>query len=570
MNNAVTSTFFEKARRFLTILDWLPSYKLSYIRWDLVAGITLASFVLPESMAYAALAGVPPEFGVYCVLAGGLFFALTTGTRQVVVGPTSAISLMVGTTVAVLSEGDLQRWAAIASLTALVIFILCVAAYLLKLSSLVSFISESVLLGFKAGAAITIITTQLPKFFGLHGGGGNIYDRIKTLIGHLPETNNSVLLFAIVALALLLAGNKLFPGRPVSLILVISSILVISFTGLSQQGFHLAGELPGGLPPLARPSLRFTDVDGILGLALGCFLVGYIETIAVARTMAEKNNYKIDPHQELLALGCANLGAAFASGYPVSGGMSQSTVNDKAGAKTPLALIICSLTLMLVLARFTHLLKNLPEVILAVVVTDAVLGLIKIKQLRELYQLSKMEFSVAMIAVAGVLVFGILKGVLIAAVSSIVIILVKSKLSYVGVLGQIPGTERFSDIHRNPENIETKNVKILRVESVILYYNSENVNEMLRRYTLDETIEMVILDMSSAPNIDVAGAKMLFEFSNYLKSRNIVLKIIEARGSVRDMLRKLGLEQVTGHISRRDSLAAELESFREGKFRPIL
>src|SRR3954454_7784614 len=189
-------------KNYFPISVWLPAYKKSFFKWDLVAGITLAFFVLPESMAYATLAGVPTYFGIYCCLAGGLFFALLTTSMQVVPGPTSAISLMIGTSVAVLSGGDIQRWAAIAELTALVVACICFIAYIFKLSSLVNFISDSILFGFKAGAALSIMATQLPKLFGVEGGGSNFFARIGTLFQHLPETNWVVLCFGAVAMIL--------------------------------------------------------------------------------------------------------------------------------------------------------------------------------------------------------------------------------------------------------------------------------------------------------------------------------------------------------------------------------
>jgi MFS superfamily sulfate permease-like transporter len=373
-----------------------------------------------------------------------------------------------------------------------------------------------------------------------------------------------VLPFGLAAFTLLLLGNKLFPGRPVSLVVVIASILVISLTDLAQHGFHLAGDIPQGLPPLGRPSLRFRDVDGVLGLALGCFLMGYIETIAVAKTMAEKHAYPVNPRQELLSLGFANLGASLASGYPVAGGLSQSTVNDKAGARTPLSLVFCSVALLMTLLYLTHLLENLPEVMLAALVIDAVLGLIKVKSLKELWRLSRTEFGIAMISLAGVLTFGILKGVLIAALSSIAILIARSKISNVAVLGQVPGTNKFTDIKRNPGNVEVLGIKILRVESSIFYYNQEHILELLRKNTLFNTpaTQQVIVDLSSSPNVDVAGAKMLVNFAAELKSNNIRIEIVEALGIVRDMLRKLNIEEKAGPVSRTTTIQEEVEKFR--------
>ena len=546
----------DRIKTIFPIIKWIPDYNGDFFKWDLIAGVTLAMFVLPESMAYALLAGVPAQYGIYCCIAGGLFFALFTSTRQVAVGPTSAISLMVGTTVAVLSGGDLSRWAAIASLTAFTVFILCMAAYFLKLYILINFISENILLGFKTGAALSIAATQLPKLFGLESSRNNFFENIYNLSIHLPQTNWTIFLFGMAALGLLVLGNRLVPGRPVALLIVIGSVLVVSYSALAMSGLQTIGDIPSGLPHFNLPSLRFQDVDGILGLALGCFLMGYIETTTAARILSEKYGYEINPRQELLSMGAANFSAAFANGYPVSGGLSQSIVNDKAGAKTPFALIICSVALSIILLYFTRFLKHLPEVILAVVVLNAIAGLIKFKELRKVYFLSKTEFYVAMIAIAGVLMFGILKGVMIAVVTSLIIIIIRASAPNIAILGRIPGTDKFSDIKRHPDNEEIKGCKVFRVEAAVFYFNQNYIYSHLMELIREATpeLKLVILDMSSAPGLDISGSKMLFRLTNELEKMKISFKIVEALADVREILRKQGLEKVIGHISRRFSI----------------
>jgi len=552
--------------RVFPILTWIQSYDLRTARWDIIAGITLASFVLPESMAYASLAGVPAQYGIYCCIAGCLFFALLTQARQVAVGPTSAISLMVGSTVAVMSGGDLQRWGEIASLTAVAVFILCVAAYFLRLSTLVNFISENILLGFKAGAALTIAVTQLPKLFGVESGGSNFFERLFTLVLHVPEADPNTLIFGVIALVFLTAGNHFLKGRPISLVVVAVSILLISIFPETFYQLHLTGEIPSGLPEIAKPSLRLADVDGVLGLALGVFLMGYIETMAISRTLAEKNGYQIDPHQELLSLGAANLGAGFFSGYPVSGGVSQSTVNDKAGAKTPAALIICSATLCILLLYFTGLLRNLPEVILAVVVLDAVFGLIKLKELRRLYQLNPKEFWIAMLAVVAVLVFGILKGVLLTSIASLIVMIASISYPVVALLGRVPGSEQFSDLERHPDNKTWPGCRIVRVQSSILYFNQQYISEKIMEIVAqsDET-RLVVLDLSACPMIDVSGSAMLLKLQHALADRGVVFKIVNALSNVRDLLRKQGMEQSIGHISRKLTVQQVIDEFISGR-----
>ena len=300
------------------------------------------------------------------------------------------------------------RWAGIAALTALVVAVLGGLAWLLRLSGLVNFISETILTGFKAGAALTIGLTQLPKLFGVPGGGDNFFERLWTLAGQLGQTNLVVLTLGLAAIAMLLLGDKFFPGRPIALLVVALAILTVSVAGLAQHGVSIVGVLPAGLPELAWPSLRFRDVDGVLPLAAACFLLGYVESVSAARTLAAKNGYGIDARQELLALGVANLAAAFSHGFPIAGGLSQSAVNDKAGARTPLALVFASATIGICLLFLTNLLHNLPNVILAAIVLVAVRGLIDVTALRHLWRVSRFEFVIAIVALAGVLLFGIL------------------------------------------------------------------------------------------------------------------------------------------------------------------
>ncbi len=550
---------------FFPIASWLPNYQKKFIRWDLVAGITLASFVLPESMAYATLAGVPTYFGIYCCIAGGLFFAFFTTSRQVAVGPTSSISLMIGSTVAVLSGGDLARWADIAELTALVVGVLCFVAWFFKLSSIVNFISDSILLGFKAGAALSIMATQLPKIFGVEGGGSNFFSRVWNLLQHIPELNWVVLIFGMAAMLILIAGDYLLKGMPVSLLVVVSAILVMTFTNLASAGLHITGLIPAGLPSISRPSLRFRDVDGILELAFACFLMGYIETISAARTFAMKNNYTINARQELLSLGAANFAAAFSNAFVVSGGLSQSTVNEKSGAKTPMSLIVCSVTLGVILLYFTGLLRNLPEVILAVIVIHAVSGLIKVKELKRIRQLNHMEFNIAMIAIAGVLVFGILKGVMISVIMSLILLIRRSSHPEVAVLGRIGNTFHFSDISRHPDNLIIPGIAIMRIESSILYFNTENILEKINHHlkSMETNLRVLILDLAAAPYVDVAGSKMLLNLAQEFQKNGRQIRFVGALSNVREILRKQGLEEITGKISRSSTISEVISGFNE-------
>ena len=531
---------------------WLKSYKTKFLKGDFLAGITLAAYGIPVSLAYATLAGLPPEYGIYGYLIGGFFYAILGTSKQLAIGPTSAISLLIGTTIADMAHGDVQRWADIASLTALVFSVLAILAYMLRLSGIINFISETVLVGFKAGAALTIGLTQLPKLFGVKGGGENFLERIISLFYQLPDTNTAVLFFGVVAIVILILGEKIAPGKPIAIVIVIVSIVLISGTSLGLQGISTVGIIPSGLPEFHLPSLRFRDIDGVFPLAMACFLLSYIESVSAARTLAQKKGYFIDSRQELLALGIANAAVAFGQGYPVAGGLSQSAVNDTAGAKTPFSLVFASATIAFCLLFLTDMLQYLPNVILAAIVLVAIRGLFDLKEMKHLYKINKEEFFVAMIALIGVLIFGILRGVLLAAIVTLVLLLKATSNPNVAFLGRIPGTKRYSDLERHPDNEIIEGVLIVRVESAILYFNVENIKEEIWKKINTEThpIKTVILDLNSSPHVDIAGARFLKQLFIDLKKKKMSLKIAEARSEVRDILRSENLEDLLGHISR--------------------
>ena len=544
--------------------QWLSSYQSKWLANDAIAGVTLAAYGIPVSLAYASLAGLPPQYGIYCYLVGGLFYALFGSSRQLAIGPTSAISMLVGVTVAGMAQGDPGRWASIAALTAVVIAAMCVLAWLFRLSSLVNFISETILLGFKAGAALTIAMTQLPKLFGVQGGGHGFFESAVTLGSQLPDTNFAVLAFGLAALAVLLLGEKFLPGRPIALFVVVIAIIVLSVTPLGDLGFKIVGALPQGLPDFRLPDLRVRDVDGVIPLAFACLLLAYVESVSAARTLAQAHGYEIDARQELLGLGAANLGAAFFQAYPVAGGLSQSSVNDKAGAKTPLALVFASVTIGLCLMFLTGMLYNLPNVVLAAIVLVAVKGLINIGELRHVWRVSRFEFGVAMVAFAGVLLLGILKGVIVAVLVSMLLLIRRAAHPHVAFLGRIPGTRSYSDMERNADNEAVPGALMFRVEASLLYFNGEHVRDAVWQKIRSNsgTLSLVVCDLSTSPVVDLAGARMLAQLHGDLKAAGIRLRLVGAHAAVRDILRAEGLEESIGYLGRRITGADVIDEFQ--------
>jgi MFS superfamily sulfate permease-like transporter len=322
------------------------------------------------------------------------------------------------------------------------------------------------------------------------------------------------------------------------------------------MGFNTVGLIPAGLPQFHVPTLHAGDLDDIFTLAFACFLLAYIESVSSAKTMAQKHGYKINPRQELLALGLVNLGTAFGQSYPVSGGLSQTAVNDKAGAKTPISLIFASIAIGLCLILLTGLLKNLPNVVLACIVIVAIKGLIDIKEFVHLWKTNKTELILALIAVIGVLVFGILEGVLIAAIVTLVLVVKAVSMPHVAILGRIPGTKRYSDVVRNPDNELFPQLFLFRVESSVYYFNTDYIeNHVLAKINQAGTmLTTVVWDLSTSPNVDRAGATMIGRLYEELKTRGIRLRLAETRAGVRDILRHEEIDKLIGRINRQVSL----------------
>jgi len=537
-------------------LQWLPSYNLKTLGADAIAGIMLAAYAIPVSLAYATLAGLPPQYGIYGYLLGGLFYAFLGTSRQLAIGPTSAISMVIGATLATLSGGDTQRWVDLASVTAVVLAGMSFLAYILRLDSIINFISETVLTGFKAGAAITIMLTQLPKLFGVSTGGTNFFSKLADLFQKLPDTNFYVLIFGVIAFLLIFLGEKYFKGKPVAIYVVVLSILLISLTPLADHGFKTVGVIPSELPKFHVPNLAWADIQSVAMMAAACFLLAYIESVSAARTLAQKNGYDINPHQELLALGLANLATAFGNGYPVSGGLSQSAVNDGAGAKTPMSLVFTSLFIGICLLFLASLLQNLPTVILASIVFVAVLKLININEFMRMWKANKSDFVIALLAAVSVLAFGILQGVMIGALASLILIIKFVSSPHVAILGKIPATERYSDISRHPDNLITPGILMFRVEAPIVYFNVNYIYSHIWPKIEKEmaTLKIVIFDLSTSAYIDSSGARLIKKLFENLEPRGVIFKVAEAHSEARDILRFEDIEHLLGHVSRRDSL----------------
>ena len=550
--------------RYVPFVRWIRSYGAEYLQKDIIAGITLAAYLIPVGIAYASLAGLSPQTGLYSCIFAGLGFAPFCTSRHTAVAVTSAISLLLATTLGKLADGDPVLYASLASMTALYVGIICLVAWIAKAGALVHFMSDTVLTGYKAGAALVIASTQFPKLLGLPAEGHNFFARLSNFLSLVPDANHATLLVGGCALILLILGAWYLPNRPVALIVVVVSIAFMSLGGATDYGVKILGKVPQGLPHFQIPAVRPQDLDDLLPLALACFLLAIVETMAVSRVFAQKHRYSFNANQDLAAIGMANLFTAFSQGYPVGGGMSQSAVNESAGAKTPLSLVVASLIVGAVAIFLSGLLQNLPEPVLAAIVLVAIASLINVKALRRYYVLDRIEFFIAMLVLLGVLGFGLLKGVLFGAIISLLILIRRSSHPYISVLGKLSGTESFASLRHHPKSEEMAKVLAVRIHGSLLYYNVDEVKRKIMGLAAGRgsSLRFVVCSLAVTPWIDLAAADMLSTLQAEFATRGILFRVSETHSNVRNILHSAGVFDELGGQSLRLSTAQVVKDWQ--------
>ncbi len=527
------------------VAKWAPSYNKEWLRPDVIAGITVGAFTIPEVMAYVSLAGLPPEIGLYSAMVALLVYMIFGTSRQLSVGPISTISILVGSTLGSLMIVNFSQYLMMASLVAIIAGIIALICWIFRLGFIIKFISKTVLTGFLAGIALYIASGQLPKLFGIYGGSGTFFDRIYYLIMHIDQTNIATFAIGVGGIVFLILSSKKFPKLPNTLFLVLGSILLITITNLASYGVKLVGFIPQGLPGLVIPDPTIVDFNIILTLAFTVFLIGYIEGFLFASEYAAKNKYKIDRNQELLALGATNVAVGFFQGLPVCGALSRTAVNNETGAKTPLAGGISAVVIILVLLFFTGIFYNLPDTILAAIVLFVIKGLIDIPHFKRIYNFNRIEFATAIVTLLTVLFVGALEGIVIGVILSVLGLLKNMYNPHIAILGRIPGTNQYLDVKRRPEAEVASHTLTVRIDGSQIFLNTDCIKNTIldlvdNKY--NDTM-LFVLDFESTAFIDYSGIEMLEELVDELKQRGIKVKAANMYGPLRDSIRKTNLEK---------------------------
>jgi high affinity sulfate transporter 1 len=537
--------------------SWLAGYQGRDARDDALAGSTLAAYAVPSAIAYAQLAGMPVQTGLYCYLYGGIAYALFGSSRQLAVGPTSSIALTLAVTLSGLAAGDPARYAALATATALFVAIVALFAAMMRWGGIVHFISETVLTGFKIGAGIVIAISQLPLLFGLAGSHGDMWLTLAHIARNFDGIHVPSLALGVGALLVLQIGHALRPRWPIPLIVVALCLVLMELPWVHALTIATVGTFPQGIPLPSLPDLHWAELDTLLPLSLACFLLAYNEGIAAARVLAMRHDYAIDPNRELIGLGAANAAIAFGHGFPSAGGLSQSLVNDEARARTPFSLVVCSAWMAIVLLFLTGLFDHLPQPLLAALVLASVQSMFKVDELRQLLRVSKGEFLIALVTIAAVLGLGILRGVLVACVFSLAMLIRRLALPECVLLGRLPGTDHFVSMIRHPAAQAVPGVIVFRCNAALLYFNVDNVREhmvgLLERAS--RPLRRMIIDLAFTTDVDLSTVRMLMDFARRAAEEGVAVHLADAHYRVRRLLAKEKCGPLLGDLSRSYSIA---------------
>ena len=535
------------AGRARPILSWLPGYQRGWLRFDIIAGLTVCAILVPEGMAYAELAGMPPETAFYAAPAALLAYAILGSSRQLVVAVSSAIAIMSAATIGELAAAGSAEYAALTAALAILAGLVSIAAGVLKLGRIAQFFSESVLLGFVFGLALLICIKQLPKLLGVDAHGETAVEVLRALVPQVRETDLLTLGVGVACIAGMLLLEHRLPRVPAALVVLLGSIAVSVALGLEGRGVHVVGDLPAGLHAPQLPGVGPGALPLLLAGATGIALVAFAEAIGPANEFARAHGGRVDPNRELIAIGASNASAGLFTGFPVGSSLSKSAANDRAGARTPLSLVTAASATALVALFLTPLFEPLPEATLAGIVIVAVMGMMKVGKLRRLWDLRKVDFWLAMVALVGVLVVPTLEALAIAVVASLGVLVWRASEGRVTFLGRAVGGLDPVDLAVVP-TAAIPGLLIARPDEMLFFANAVSVrNAIMAAVEAGEPpVRVVLLDLALSPGVDAPSVEVLEDLHGRLAAEGIELWLSDVRPRTRDLLERAGVLAVIG------------------------
>jgi high affinity sulfate transporter 1 len=545
-----------RLRRLLPVTEWLPRYDRTWLRGDIAAGVAVTALVVPKNLGYAGIAGVPLENGLYAAAAGALIYALFCTSRHISTGPSSSLAAVAGG--AVLATGlsgkdAAQLVAAITLVTGGLFLILAV----FRMGWIAQFLSKAVVTGFLAGAAIDVVIGELPKLTGTSSSGDSAWRELWTWLQGLGDIHRPTLIVGVVSLAVILGLRFTVPAIPGALVLVAGGLVASGLFDLGAHGVALVGHVPRGLPSPELPTWHVVRANlstiGIASFAL--LLIGFSQTAGDARAFATRHRYRIDVNQESVAQGMANVTAGVFQGMPVSTSLSASSLNESAGARTPLASLVTGGLVLATLVVLAPLFSQLPKAVLAAVIIDAVLfGMIDLAELRRLRRVARIDFWIAIAAILGVLSVGVLAGVAIGVVLSLGWLVYVAATPQMPVLGREPGTTVYRELDEYPGDDTVPGVVVLRLDSGLFFATSEALDTRIRTVIADAkpAVRGIVLNLEGVDFVDSQGAAKLSELHDIAAAEDVTLSLARVKPQVLDLLERDGVAATIGpdHIHR--------------------
>ena len=565
-------------RRVLPVAEWLPRYDRSWLRGDLTAGIAVTALVVPKNLGYAGIAGVPLENGLYAAAAGAIIYALFCTSRQISTGPSSSLAAVAGGAVLATKLGGQEAAQLVAAIT-LVTGVLFLLLALFRMGWIAQFLSKAVITGFLAGAAIDVTIGELPKLTGTSSSGESAWRELATWIQGLGEMHWKTLVVGLVSLGVILGLRFAAPAVPGALVLVVGGLVASGLFDLGAHGVALVGDVPRGLPSPALPAwdLVRTNLSTIGIASVALLLIGFSQTAGDARAFATRHRYRIDVNQESVAQGMANVGAGAFQGMPVSTSLSASSLNEAAGARTPVASLITGGLVLLTLIVLAPLFSALPKAVLAAVIIDAVIfGMIDVGELRRFYRVARVDFWIATAAILGVLSAGVLAGVAIGVVLSLGWLIYVATSPRMAVLGRQPGSQAFRDLDENPGDETFPGIAVLRLDSGLFFATAEALDDRVRAVIRESEprLHALVIDLEGVDFVDSQGAAKLAELYEVAKTDGVTLRLARLKPPVLavldadGMVATLGADRIHGNIDQ--AIEAQLaEDARLGTSRTL-
>ena len=537
-------------KQFIPAFDWMPKYSNDHLKGDLSAGLTVGVMLIPQGMAYAMIAGLPPIYGLYASTIPLIIYALLGTSRQLAVGPVAMVSLLTAAGIGTLAEGGTETYIMLAITLAFFVGMIQFLLGVFRLGFLVNFLSHPVVSGFTSAAALIIGLSQLKHLLGIKISGSHfVHEIVLEAFQKIGDIHWVTFVIGVAGIFLITGIKKINKAIPGQLLAVVFGILVVWAFGLGGQGVKIVGEVPRGLPSFAMPSFSMGNITALLPTALAISLVSFMESIAVAKAIQAKHrNYKVSANQELIALGLANVGGAFLQSYPVTGGFSRTAVNDQAGAKTGMASIISALLIVLTLLFLTPLFYYLPNAILASVIMVAVFGLIDVKEAVHLWHADRSDFWMLVVTFVATLGLGIEQGVGVGVILSLAWVIFRSTRPHIAELGRVPDTHFYRNIGRFEKLEERNDLLIMRFDASLFFANTnyfkDHLHEMADRK--GDALKAIIINADSINSLDSSGAHAIEEVLDEYQPKGVKIIFTGVKGPIRDSMAKAHLTEKIG------------------------